>query len=63
MDENDLKWLPNEIKVWLLLRQFNEYFLSRHRKLSHFSDMQYDVSMHRQGLKGYILILLARDRF
>ena len=55
VDEDDLKWVANENKKWLLLKQFQENVRSETpmcMKLSHSSDMQNDAFMHREGLKG-----------
>ena len=55
VDEDDLKCVANEKKILLLLKQFHENFHSKthsRRKISHFSDMQKDVLMHREDLKG-----------
>ena len=55
MDEDDLKWVTNEKKIVLFLRQFHENCRTKTtscRKLSSFSEMQDDDLMHREGLKG-----------
>ena len=55
VDEDDLKWVENEKKISLLLKQFPEYNrfkTTRCGKLGHSSEMQNDVLMHREGLKG-----------
>ena len=39
-------------KISLLLKQFHDNFRSKPRKLGLFSEMQNDVIMHREGLKG-----------
>ena len=52
---NDLKWVANEKKILLLLKQFHGNLRSkipRYRKLSHSSETQYDALMHRDDLKG-----------
>ena len=55
MNEDDLKWVGNEKNVLLSLKQFHEHVCSKPlvlKKLSHFSEMQNDALMHREGLKG-----------
>ena len=55
MDEGDFKWVGNEKNVLLLLNQLHEHVRSKPpvlRKLSHFSEMQIDALIHREGLKG-----------
>ena len=52
MDEDELYRVANEKKVLLLLKQFHEHFCSktpRYSKLSHFSEIKKDASMHREG--------------
>ena len=56
MDEDDLKWVGNEKNVLLSLKQFHEHVRSKPlvlKKLSHFSEMQNDALMHREGFKTY----------
>ena len=55
MDEDDLKWVANEKNILLLLEQFHENVVLKlpdFRTISHFSEMQNDALMHREGLKG-----------
>ena len=50
----ELKWVANEKRILLLLKQFQENVRSETpmcRKLSHSSDLQNYVLMHHQGLK------------
>ena len=52
VDEDDLKWVANDKKVLLLLKQFQENVRSetpRCRKLSHFLELKNDALMHREG--------------
>ena len=55
VDEDDLKWVTNEKKILLFLKQLQEncgFKTTSCRKLSNFSEMQNDTLMHREGLKG-----------
>ena len=55
MDEDDLMWVLYEKKVLLLLKQLQEKFRSktpRCIKLRHFSKIEKDALMHREGRKG-----------
>ena len=53
MDEDDLKWVANEKKILLFLKQFHgNCGFKTTRKLGNFSGMQNDALMHREGLKG-----------
>ena len=52
MDEDDLEWVGNEKNILLLLRQFDAYVRSKIpnlKQLSHFSGMQNNAFMHREG--------------
>ena len=49
-----MKWVANEEKILLLLKQFPENFRSKApgcRKLGHSSEMQNYVLTYREGLK------------
>ena len=55
MNENDLKWVTNEKKILLLLKQFNKKNRSKDntcRKLGHSLEIQNGDLMHREDLKG-----------
>ena len=58
MDEDDFEWAANEKNILSLLNiinDFNENFRFENpylRQLSHFSEMQSDTLMHREGSKG-----------
>ena len=55
MDEDDLKWVANEKRMLLLIKQFHENVRSKNpmcRKLSNSSHMQNDALMHREDSKG-----------
>ena len=56
MDEDDLKWVKNEKKILLSIKQFHKnvrYKLSRRRKLGNSSDMQNDTLMHRERVNPF----------
>ena len=36
----------------VIIKLFQEHFVLKHRKLSHFSEMQNYALMHLEGLKG-----------
>ena len=66
VDEDDLKWVKNEKKITSLLKQSHENFRYKTLscwKLSHFSDMQNDVFMNREGSKGLIVNFNALELF
>ena len=55
VDEDELKCVANENNILLLLNTSIEMLGLKSlgsRKLSHYSEMQNDVLMHREGLKG-----------
>ena len=59
VDKNNLKWEDNEENILLLLKQFHEKISSktpRCRELNDSSEMQNDALMHREGLKGKMII-------
>ena len=50
-----MKYVANEKNILLILNSSKKFFVLKHigcRKLSHFSAMQNDALMHREGLKG-----------
>ena len=55
MDKDELKCVANEKNILLLLSTSIEMLGLKslcYRKLSHYSEMQNDALMHREGLKG-----------
>ena len=55
VDEDDLKWVTNEKKILLFLKQFHDFFVVNplgFRKFSYSLQMQNNALMHCEGLKG-----------
>ena len=65
MDEDDLKWVANEKKILLFLKQLHEncgFKTTSCRKLNNFSEMQNYALMHREGLKGYEFTIYVQNK-